>query len=99
MVRSNPDGFTDIDSDSGQVRWSLDVDFQEGAETETDGGTVYFLDDQGMIVALDLMTGSERTRFPLLGADVRGTIAAEGGVLYVGSSDGTLFAVSPLKPR
>ena len=82
-----------IDAKDGQVLWQFDT---QGGSVDAQPifaeGLVFAGDGQGVLSILDAATGKQRFTFKT-GRGIVGTPAFEGGVLYLGSGDGSLYAI------
>lgn len=78
---------------NGATLWSFETQGGTVAATPIQAeGLVFVGSGQGTLFVLDAATGGERFSFPT-GAGINGTPAFSGGVLFLGSADGKLYAL------
>jgi outer membrane protein assembly factor BamB len=58
------------------------------------GGVIYIGSEGGRVYAVDTSTGAQRWEFQA-GGPVRAAPRTDGGIVYVSSGDGTLYALRP----
>lgn len=83
---------TAVDAASGERRWRRRWEINPEAGPTVDDERLYFVAD-GRVLAVDRRDGTERWAYDL-GEFGRQPPAASDGVLFVGSSDGTLRAIA-----
>jgi eukaryotic-like serine/threonine-protein kinase len=76
----------------GAVAWTFDAGSEVWSSPVVDGTTLFVGSDDGVLHALDLITGKEAWSVKTDGP-VRARPAVAGGVVYVTSDDGSLYAV------
>ncbi|MBR1672642.1 MAG: PQQ-like beta-propeller repeat protein, partial [Fretibacterium sp.] len=82
-----------IDATSGKVLWQFNTQGGDvSAKPVVREGMVFAGGGQGVLSILDAGTGRLLSTFTT-GAGINGTPAFEGGVLYLGSGDGVLYAI------
>jgi outer membrane protein assembly factor BamB len=80
---------------AGQERWSFDSNTWFWARPLVVDGTVYVVDVDGIVFALNADSGVERWRSTASYGEVRAEPALAGGLLVVATRDGTLAAFDP----
>lgn len=86
-------GVAALDAKSGSILWKFDT--QGGSVSACPvcaDGLVFAGGGQGVLSILDANTGKLRSTFTT-GGGIAGTPAFDGGVLYLGSGDGNLYAI------
>ena len=82
-----------LNSKNGSVLWTFDTHGGSvAAQPVLAEGLVFAGGGQGTLVALDAASGTERFTFST-GDGINGSPAFSGGVLYLGSADGNLYAI------
>lgn len=83
-----------VDAADGSLVWERELAGESlTAAPAVGGGTVYFVDDENRLVALDAAAGDERWRAPDTWALDAGAVAADGRV-YVRDSPDAVYALS-----
>jgi outer membrane protein assembly factor BamB/plastocyanin len=84
-----------LDAGTGALKWSISMD--ANAPTLI-GSTLFLTTSSGMLIAVDTGEGSKLWTFPL-GESTQFTPVIVGGVIYVGTQSGKIFAIgSDLTP-
>ena len=82
-----------LDSKNGSVLWTFDTHGGSvAAQPVLAEGLVFAGGGQGTLFVLDAASGTERFTFSA-GDGINGSPAFSGGVLYLGSADGNLYAI------
>lgn len=82
-----------LDSKNGSVLWTFDTHGGNvAAQPVLAEGLVFAGGGQGTLFVLDAASGTERFTFSA-GDGINGSPAFSGGVLYLGSADGNLYAI------
>ncbi len=79
----------------GSERWTFAADEWFWATPLVASKTVYAVDLDGRVFALDADTGAERWRSSLARGNVRATPVLAGGVLVGATAEGTIFGIDP----
>jgi eukaryotic-like serine/threonine-protein kinase len=77
----------------GTLRWSRTIGGPIDSSPVVAGGTVYFVNNDGTVYALDPATGQVRWTYPTGGTFDYTNPVVSGGTLYVGSSSGKEYAL------
>jgi outer membrane protein assembly factor BamB len=102
--------FYAFDVSARQAKWQFQTGGKVRSGADITAGVVTFASDDGFLYALDAETGEERWRFELGGSDferrgpapdapylydyLHSSPVVDNGVVYIGSSDGNLYAVN-----
>lgn len=84
--------FHAVDTATGQVVWRVDAGAPLWPSPVVAGETAWFLTSLGELWGVDSRTGAERERVAL-GERTKSSPWIEGGVLYVGTDEGSVLAV------
>jgi serine/threonine protein kinase len=91
---SSPAASSPAANPPGTLHWSRPIGGPIDSSPAVAGGTVYFVNKDGTVYALDAATGQVRWSHPISFGLAVSSTAVAGGTVYVGSDDGKLYALN-----
>lgn len=83
-----------IDTEQGQLEWSLNGVSDSGSAPTVANGTVYVGEEDGTLIAVDTSSGREKWRLSEPTAPIRSSPTVGDGTVYVGTNDRNLYALN-----